>query len=401
MNRREFVIAGLCAPAFLYAFREGPKMTASNRATGREIMWRTVDNLSFEKARLVEIETGPEISGSVLIAQNGAPLCVDYRIACDSLWQTRTVRVEQTWGGVRRRMRLDQDGNGHWHRDGKEDTGLAGCTDVDLSVTPSTNALPINRLRLPMGEIREINAAWIRIPELAITPARQSYHRLGERQYEYKNLGSDFTALIDVDGDGLPADYAGVWHRAADGTAAPESTSTSFAKALISEEPSSELGEAAEAFNWLVGGWAAKVRDFEPDGRVRHGNGEWWFSWALEGRAMQDVWICPARTKRIADQGKPSDRSSASNRYGTTIRWFDHKDGVWRIAWVNPVSGAMNDLAGKREGDRIVLLGKEDDSLIRWTFNEIRSDSFTWRGEQCQTDGHWRLSAEFQLQRIV
>jgi uncharacterized protein len=402
MNRREFVIAGLCGPALLYAFREGPEMTASNLAAGREIMWRrTTDNLSFENARLLETETGPEISGSVLIAQNGVPLCVDYCIACDASWQTRTVRVEQTWRGVRRRLRLDHDGNGHWHRDGKGDTALAGCSDVDLNVSPSTNALPINRLRLPMDAIGEINAAWIRLPELEITPVRQSYRRLSERQYEYKNLGSGFTALIDVDGDGLPTDYAGVWQRAAEGTAAQESSRASFARVLISEEPSTELGDAADTFNWLVGGWAAQVREFDPDGRVRHGSGEWWFSWALEGRAMQDVWICPPRTKRIADQGKPSDPSSANNRYGTTIRWFDRKDGAWRIAWVNPVSGAMNNLSGKREGDRIVLLGKEDDSVIRWSFNEIQTNSFTWRGEQHQADGQWRLSAEFQLRRMV
>jgi hypothetical protein len=116
---------------------------------------------------------------------------------------------------------------------------------------------------------------------------------------------------------------------------------------------------------------------------------------------MQDVWICPPRTKRIADRGRPSDPSSANNRYGTTIRWFDRKDGAWRIAWVNPVSGAMNNLSGKREGDRIVLLGKEDDSVIRWSFNEIQTNSFTWRGEQHQADGQWRLSAEFQLRRMV
>jgi hypothetical protein len=43
------------------------------------------------------------------------------------------------------------------------------------------------------------------------------------------------------------------------------------------------------------------------------------------------------------------------------------------MVWVNPVSGVTNSLAGKREKDRIALLGKEDGSPIRWSFNETAS----------------------------
>jgi hypothetical protein len=196
-------------------------MTASNRGAGREVMWRRVmDDLSFEQARLVRTETGPEISGTVLIAENSLPLRVEYRIACDAAWQTRMVQVEQTWRGVRRTLRLDHDGNGHWQRDGQEDLTLAGCTDVDLSVSPSTNALPVNRLRLEPRVTGEIQAAWVRFPGLDVTPARQLYRRLAERQYQYSSPDSGFTARIDVDGDGLPIDYDGIWRRVADGEAA-------------------------------------------------------------------------------------------------------------------------------------------------------------------------------------
>jgi hypothetical protein len=402
MNRREFMVASVCTPFVMNAFGEQSDMTGSNHPIDREIMWRRVmDDLSFEHARVIRTEAGSEISGSVLVAQNGLPLRVDYCIVCDSSWQTRTIQVDQSWRGVRRKLRLIHDGSGHWQKNGEGDGSLAGCTDVDLGVSPCTNALPVNRLRIPLGESREINAAWIRFPELEITPTRQAYHRLREKQYQYRNLVSGFTALIDVDDDGLPTEYAGVWRRVADGAAAPVSISVEFARALISDAPSTELGDAAEAFGWLIGGWAAQVRDFDPDGRVRHSSGEWWFSWALEGRAIQDVWISPPRAKRISEHGKPPDASSANNRYGTTVRWFDRKDGAWRIIFVNPVSGGMYNLAGKRERDRIVLLGKGDDSPIRWSFNEILSDSFTWLGEQCQADGQWRLSAEIQLRRIV
>jgi hypothetical protein len=213
-------------------------------------------------------------------------------------------------------------------------------------------------LKLALGAGKEIDAAWVRFPDLTVTPVRQSYRHLSEREYEYKNVSGGFTALIAVDEGDLPIDYTGVWSRVAEGPAAPEAGG--FVRALISRSASAELGKAAETFGWLVGGWSADVRNFDPDGHVRSGTGEWWFSWVLEGRAMQDVLIIPPREQRLKGRGMSTLPSAVNNRCGTTVRQFDRTAGKWRIVWVNPVSGAMNTLAGAREGDRIVLHGKED-----------------------------------------
>ena len=188
----------------------------------REILWRrTLDDLSFERARLVWKGSEPTISGTVLVAEKGAPLTVEYRIECDADWRTRSVEIEQTFRGARRTLRLEHDGEGLWRRDGAEADDLAGCTDVDLGVTPSTNALPVNRLRLPVGERSEILAAWVHFPELEVTAGRQLYDRLDESRYRYTSVGSGFTAVVEVDADGLAIDYEGIWRRVAEGAAAP------------------------------------------------------------------------------------------------------------------------------------------------------------------------------------
>jgi hypothetical protein len=397
MNRRDFIAAGLYAPLIGNARLELSPAPPSRQT--REIMWRRVnDNLSFEQARIVIHAAGAEISGIVLAAQDGFPLHVDYRIECDASWQTRRVDVAQSLRGTFTAIRLEHDGQGRWLRDGADDNTLLGCTDVDLGISPSTNALPVNRLRLPVGSGKEIDAAWVRFPELTVSPARQSYRHLAEREYEYKSLASGFTASIIVDEGGLPIEYSGVWSRVAEGPAAPDAGG--FESALISRGPSAELGEVAEAFGWLVGGWSGEIRDFDPDGSVRSGMGEWWFSWVLEGRGIQDVLIVPPREQRGKGRGMPTAHA-ANNRYGTTVREFDRTAGKWSIVWANPVSGAMNRLAGVREGDRIVLHGQEDDRPIRWSFNEIRQNSFLWRGESCSKDGTWKLEAEFRFNRIA
>jgi uncharacterized protein len=136
------------------------------------------------------------------------------------------------------------------------------------------------------------------------------------------------------------------------------------------------------------------VRDYGDDGSVKVSCGEWWFSWVLEGRAIQDVWIVPPR-------GQRRDAPRENNRYGSTVRWLNNKDGLWHIVWVNPVSGVRNELSGGKVGDALVLEGPYDGTRIRWSFIDITPTSFRWTGEQKTKDGIWRLGSEFVLQRLA
>src|SRR6266550_1715208 len=58
-------------------------------------------------------------------------------------------------------------------------------------------------------------------------------------------------------------------------------------------------------------------------------------------------------------------------------------------------------MEGGAEDDRIVLRGHDDKgALMRWTFNDIRPDSFVWRGETSHDGGKtWRLEEEHHMTR--
>jgi len=186
-------------------------------ALPRTVMWRRiVDDLSFEQATLRRPPEGYEITGVILVAEGGRPLRIDYRLRCSPDWRTREVDVEQVLGADRRRMHLTANGAGGWRVDGVAAPELAGCIDVDLEFSPATNALPINRLRLKVGERAEISAAWVRFPALRVAVSHQAYERLGHGQYLFQSLASGFQAVLDVDLDGLPLLYSGVWQRVAD-----------------------------------------------------------------------------------------------------------------------------------------------------------------------------------------
>lgn len=179
------------------------------------VAWqRIMDNQSHEQASLVLTQQGYRFTGIVLAAEAGVPLRIIYALACDTSWKTLACEIQLTFGMESRTLSLENE-NGCWLVNGAPDSLLNGLCDVDLGISPSTNALPINRLDLDIGCVGEMKAVWVKFPELSISVAAQSYERVSERRYLYKNLDSDFKAAIDVDDAGLAIAYEGIWQRIA------------------------------------------------------------------------------------------------------------------------------------------------------------------------------------------
>ena len=100
----------------------------------------------------------------------GAPISTSYEILCDDRWRTKRVKVTTKRQKKRFSQDLRVDVHQNWWRGRKQLTGLNRCYDVDLSISPSTNTLPIRRLELEVGEKKDIVAAWVRFPDLSIEP---------------------------------------------------------------------------------------------------------------------------------------------------------------------------------------------------------------------------------------
>jgi hypothetical protein len=76
-------------------------------------------------------------------------LCrLDYEVACDGAWRTTHARV----AGFVGEQVIDVGADGAWTMNGEPCPQVDGCVDVDLNFSPSTNLLPIRRLRLEVGE---------------------------------------------------------------------------------------------------------------------------------------------------------------------------------------------------------------------------------------------------------
>lgn len=102
------------------------------------------------------------------------------------------------------------DPRGRWWINERECPAAAGCVDVDLNFSPSTNLLPIRRLGLPIGQAADVRAAWLRFPSFTLEPFAQTYRRLAATTYRYESAGG-FVAELEVDATGLVRRYADIW----------------------------------------------------------------------------------------------------------------------------------------------------------------------------------------------
>jgi uncharacterized protein len=169
-----------------------------------DLLWRSrvlssVEHFSYRPG----VESN-SLRGTVVLPRDGRPTTISYQVAVGRSWEVTRCRVAV----------LDLQGEsvidvaakgGTWWVDGAERNDLAGCTDIDLGWTPSTNTLPIRRTDLDIGGSATIRAAWITFPELRVRPADQCYQRTGERKWRYES--DDFIAELTTDHLGFVVRY--------------------------------------------------------------------------------------------------------------------------------------------------------------------------------------------------
>jgi hypothetical protein len=173
----------------------------------------------FEVTYFTIEEDGTRADGTTTGLQDGDTWIVSYSLLLDKLWRTRTALIKsRTASGPTERL-LESDGNGHWSVDGKAMTDLDGCFDVDLESSALTNALPVHRLHLEVGDRAEAPAAYVRASSLTIDRLEQIYSRVhaapDRQRFEYEAPAFEFRCQLEYDDRGLVVKYPGIAFRSA------------------------------------------------------------------------------------------------------------------------------------------------------------------------------------------
>ena len=179
----------------------------------RTIVWRRLDLPGTEVLRLGVTGAQVTAASTVVSVARGAPFELRYQVTCDGGWRLRGTQLALTQGAEERALHLRADGTGEWMRgDGRPLPELAGCIDLDIAWSPFTNTLPIRRLNLAVGERAELAVAFVAVPELEVTLARQTYTHVadsGEDAYYLYESASGFHAVLRVDREGVVLEYPG------------------------------------------------------------------------------------------------------------------------------------------------------------------------------------------------
>lgn len=163
-------------------------------------------------------------------------------------------------------------------------------------------------------------------------------------------------------------------------------------RGLDASGPAPDVAGKMMLFGQFAGDWDCEVDLRLPDGSMIHGKCEWHFGWALQGRAIQDVWIAHY------DASKPG---APTEGYGTTIRWYDPKADLWHAIWISARDNTTHRFVARKTGDEIVLSSDDNpEHPYRWIFFEITPQSFRWRSEGSPDGGKtWMVGQEMRAKR--
>jgi hypothetical protein len=179
----------------------------------KNILWRGIANQSLENCILTSTKNYIEINSVIIGLHEQVIYKVEYFIKTNKDWEATFFEIKSTLAGENQSFGFESDGKGNWITNGKPAEQFNGCIDIDISLTPFTNTLPINRLNLSENERQKINILYIDILNRQIKPVQQHYTRLSKYKYKYENVPNDFEAIITVDEFGLIVNYPELFER--------------------------------------------------------------------------------------------------------------------------------------------------------------------------------------------
>jgi hypothetical protein len=176
--------------------------------------WKSLSaGQTLENCRIRQTPSGFLIESVINGVVEDQPTYCAYKIRTDKNWNTLEFLIYTWLGWEEHSITMKKNLSGIWERNGREANSFSECTDIDITLTPFTNTLPIKRMSFEIGETKTITVIYIDIAKQTIEPAMQIYTRLSQNVYRFETASGDFSAEITVDEDGFVTDYPTLFNR--------------------------------------------------------------------------------------------------------------------------------------------------------------------------------------------
>ncbi|TWF33873.1 hypothetical protein FHW36_11163 [Chitinophaga polysaccharea] len=161
---------------------------------------------------------------------------------------------------------------------------------------------------------------------------------------------------------------------------------------LLSTAPGEDRKDAMQLYGQLAGKWQTTITYYPINGPERTAIGEWEFGYALEGRAVIDVWQIPTRATAL-DTG-------ISVECGLCVRVYDPVLDLWKFTFHGPLYRTTINMLAYPIGNEIVQERLEGRDIVRWIFSDITWNDFNWRAIRSKDGGRsWRTEQVLQAKR--
>lgn len=176
------------------------------------IIWKGVYYNSLEYLKYYEDSKQNFVQSKIIGCLDKQFWYVDYIVQTNKNWEINAFELSIDLNGEISTLtgKVEQ---GVWSINNVERKEFENFKFIDISLSPFTNTLPINYLRMGIGDSYEIQVIYINILEGKVEPRKQKYSRRRNRIYNYQNIPNTFNADIKVDEFGFVISYPKLFKR--------------------------------------------------------------------------------------------------------------------------------------------------------------------------------------------
>lgn len=135
----------------------------------------------------------------------------------------------------------------------------------------------------------------------------------------------------------------------------------------------------------MIGDWAIADQVRQQDGSWADGPGaDWDFYYTLDGYAIEDIWVKPARATPVDDE--------AQRVVGVNIRKYDPEAEQWVMAWLTKAPGGVQTFSATSDEEKVVMrndVTPPQGQMRRITFYNMTGENFDWRLELSSDGEAW------------
>lgn len=149
---------------------------------------------------------------SIIEGNQAMDVRCEYEIKTTPAWKVVSFEIENSFNKISHHISGSHTGTG-WIINNRLHEEFKNCVDIDITLTPFTNSLPINRLDLAVDKPQKIEVVYLDVLKNNIRVAHQQYTKKSETNYNFQNIPNDFEANIITDNKGFVVHYPELFER--------------------------------------------------------------------------------------------------------------------------------------------------------------------------------------------